>query len=1547
MSEHSTRAKPLDCAATCDDILPCCLLCRYENHPNLNLADWMPAGGQPHVSMQLGAHCGPTSALGDATDQRSPTMDQSMIDLIASGQHFETPLVDEPGCTLPHCLFIAQAWQCSLTIVDRLFVCLVRTGSYADSGVFLDSLHALRDVQSPTECQQYCAATPNCAHFSFVNEGAFLKDYRTFGNTCTLKGEANISGAEGDLVNMTIKDDAFVWGSKPRAIDVDVPGGSLLLDAPLLAPRGWAQGPTSPGMFAFLTSRATWPERLEASSAAQRTSGQRQQSTSVKFVLSFSFAASSCDAFASASPTGSEAARGNSSSGGGGGGGGGGGNGTHSTSGNSCASAPIPQLGMRELALTDDGWLEILGRGAAASPTFAHDPVERRRRMHASRHTRGAYTARTRPTEPGVDGRGIGCAAPLLVSDQHYPVCARLKLAAPLAWDPSSPSADDVSDAARETRGGTEIYEGEQRLVRERWPSAGSPGAAGGSSNDENMLAGMTRVPLAERLWPLHLAPLPPECFDASDEAAMAQGLSIGVVPPPRSCEAAAAAGLCHHLSLRRICSVSCLVCVPSSFDATFLGFEPPPVEVAYAPYMSTVNATRNATNATADGMPSAQTDGMESAALARSAAERLRFSNSSRALAAAASLLGPLVSCDAPQPAFISYVDPTSAPHAGGLAITLYGSGFEAPARCNFGLFRYVVAAQNVTAHRMVCISPPTDQLMPANMSGGAAGRRLSSMAIGVSSGHPSLDWPSLASPSGLRWSRITSYNASISHSLRSIQPAGAPISGGTMVMLRGERLLMPPDAANRAHLRCHFEPDAGDDGGGASDEMTTPATIMSTTAGRCRAPATSSPGRVWLGLRYAGMASAAARVAFTYFTMPNASVSITGDGNSPPNTTASTHASHEVIISAVHPIGGSSVGGTTITLYGTGLIDRGGADPVTGSPAYGMYCRFEPPAERSESGVERVRAAAEALRIAEERVEALKQEAFAAATFADPTVYTEMKVEARRARLASKLRAAAEDVWDAQGVLDSLQAQGFDENLGEASLAKLPGFSLATPLSNSSTSHDLNRSSSMNAKESHQIPAAASSHAVTCVTPPLPPHLEGSPTQIIASVQLVVNADASALTTSSARYLYYPAGRVRLLGTEPSGGPTTGGTLLTLYLRSPQPLPPLVSSDGTSIGVQCRFGAASVPARLLPPLPMPPPPPSDSPPSHPARPTPDHFFAISCVSPAVEALVRTGPLVIGRNSSGDVAITASLNGQDVVHRPALRWLYYPQHRVVVSELRPRGGPTAGGTVVSIRGWLFRQVAGPRGMLCRFGPHLPAVPATWISFEEVMCRSPTLNATSSSSTTTSSNSSGQADAVTGEADSNANASRSANNIWHEVDVCVSLNGDLNACAGAAASASSFSPLPSSHGSYRPGSFAYFDPVRAAVVSKIYPAAGPVAGGTMLSVYGSAGSFRDLNSLRDDGGLRCAFGLGSRTRFTPAAFLADEASRAHSRNGSLDSASTSSSQTAAALITCATPEAESDRGPASLPVHIVLNGDLDEGAVPLAVGTVGFSYYVL
>ena len=77
----------------------------------------------------------------------------------------------------------------------------------------------------------------------------------------------------------------------------------------------------------------------------------------------------------------------------------------------------------------------------------------------------------------------------------------------------------------------------------------------------------------------------------------------------------------------------------------------------------------------------------------------------------------------------------------------------------------------------------------------------------------------------------------------------------------------------------------------------------------------------------------------------------------------------------------------------------------------------------------------------------------------------------------------------------------------------------------------------------------------------------------------------------------------------------------------------------------------------------------------------------------------MRTGPHRIGRNDSGEVTVTVTLNGQDAIRRPALRWFYFPQHRVVISRLLPHGGPIAGGTRVRVLGSLFRQVSGARGM--------------------------------------------------------------------------------------------------------------------------------------------------------------------------------------------------------------------------------------------------------
>ena len=213
-------------------------------------------------------------------------------------------------------------------------------------------------------------------------------------------------------------------------------------------------------------------------------------------------------------------------------------------------------------------------------------------------------------------------------------------------------------------------------------------------------------------------------------------------------------------------------------------------------------------------------------------------------------------------------------------------------------------------------------------------------------------------------------------------------------------------------------------------------------------------------------------------------------------------------------------------------------------------------------------------------------------------------------------------------------------------------------------------------------------------------------------STVRVLINGELAAISSTYATYHYYPESRVRLMSAEPSGGPTDGGTVVLVRLTSPDHLPALVEEDHND-GVICHFGTASVPGtRLLP--------------ESGALPPAVHF-TVRCVSPPVEAMTRQTER-IHRNDSNEVGLTVTLNGQDALRRPALRWLYYPQHRVSLSYTTPIGGPISGGTRVRIFGSLLRNAAGMhRSVQCRFGETV-VVEASLASFDEVRCLSPDLS---------------------------------------------------------------------------------------------------------------------------------------------------------------------------------------------------------------------------
>ena len=164
----------------------------------------------------------------------------------------------------------------------------------------------------------------------------------------------------------------------------------------------------------------------------------------------------------------------------------------------------------------------------------------------------------------------------------------------------------------------------------------------------------------------------------------------------------------------------------------------------------------------------------------------------------------------------------------------------------------------------------------------------------------------------------------------------------------------------------------------------------------------------------------------------------------------------------------------------------------------------------------------------------------------------------------------------------------------------------------------------------------------------------------------------------------------------------------------------------------------------------------------------------------------------------------------------------------------------------------------------------------------------------------------------TATADAPSGLPSEANGTFWSVPVCVTLNGDpYHACAGGV-------------------SFEYYHPQRAGVISRIYPVAGPIAGGTGISLWGSG--FRDLDPSGEasgvPGGLMCAFGNGTARQLVPAARVV-EASGEEEQEGR--------------LLCTSPPVAKEAAG--TVAVRVVLNGDAD--VLHELTESVEFRYFAL
>ena len=291
------------------------------------------------------------------------------------------------------------------------------------------------------------------------------------------------------------------------------------------------------------------------------------------------------------------------------------------------------------------------------------------------------------------------------------------------------------------------------------------------------------------------------------------------------------------------------------------------------------------------------------------------------------------------------------------------------------------------------------------------------------------------------------------------------------------------------------------------------------------------------------------------------------------------------------------------------------------------------------------------------------------------------------------------------------------------------------------------------------------------------------------ILDVPVHVSLNGQEFSPNNRKYRYYNAASWTLRSLTPHGGPLQGGTTVEVT----------GNFVALSLGdVRCSFGVLNVEVN--------------------ATIVDSAASLLRCVSPQHWRLRGTG-LPFTDAVAQPVEIRLTLNGQDYIsatpeeeHRVRFRFYSLGSRQgVELRQLRPHGGPTAGGTRVVLCGSGFSNDVG--ALLCQFGSS--QVIGTWLTPEHIACTAPAFN----------------------ESYDAGRALELSSNGATDVQVSVTLNGQQDALTGGA-------------------QYTYYRPVTSVYVSKIYPLGGPRAGGTVVSLFGTG--FRDLNHGL---GLRCRFGV--------------------------------------------------------------------------------------
>ena len=324
--------------------------------------------------------------------------------------------------------------------------------------------------------------------------------------------------------------------------------------------------------------------------------------------------------------------------------------------------------------------------------------------------------------------------------------------------------------------------------------------------------------------------------------------------------------------------------------------------------------------------------------------------------------------------------------------------------------------------------------------------------------------------------------------------------------------------------------------------------------------------------------------------------------------------------------------------------------------------------------------------------------------------------------------------------------------------------------------------------------VNCSADGQSMFVLSPPV-----AKPNLLSRAVWLAPAPNGGAFRVSMVRFTFFNVGGSAVSRVVPQGGPVTGGTRVTMHGAGFLSLPAATRSWGAAaeswgLGTSCLFGTVSVPATIR------------------STGSKDNVSDLAlCDAPSGSAAAM-------------VALELSLNGEaDELRRTSdgVEYHFYDPAAVQVTGVFPLGGPSRGGTLVTLTGSGFYDRG---GVFCRFGdlghraqsPDDPTihlrwgrmdgvVPATLLSSTQLLCESPP----------------GGLDTLGRAVDAGS-----------AVDMALTLNAD--------------------HGAYIETSAVFFYENATTRVDATLPVAGPSSGGSLLNVSGVG--------FADWGQLTCRFG---------------------------------------------------------------------------------------